>query len=71
MVCTDVASRGLDFKRVNWVLHFDLTATVKDYINRVGRTARIAENGQSICFVLETENRYPDWLQKEYDIKLY
>lgn len=26
MICTDVASRGLDFKGVSWVLHFDLSS---------------------------------------------
>jgi ATP-dependent RNA helicase DDX31/DBP7 len=42
LICTDVASRGLDFKKVEWVVQFDLSSSVKDYVNRVGRTARIA-----------------------------
>ena len=42
LVCTDVASRGLDFKGVSWVVHFDLSSQIKEYVNRVGRTARMA-----------------------------
>lgn len=42
LVCTDVASRGLDFKNIDWVIQFDLSSQVKEYVNRIGRTARIA-----------------------------
>ena len=42
LICTDVASRGLDFKKVEWVVQYDLSSSIKDYVNRVGRTARIA-----------------------------
>jgi ATP-dependent RNA helicase DDX31/DBP7 len=52
LICTDVASRGLDFKNVEWILQYDLSSSVKDYVNRVGRTARIATQGSSICFVM-------------------
>ena len=45
LICTDVASRGLDFKRVDWVLQWDLSSQIKEYVNRVGRTARIASAG--------------------------
>ena len=52
LVCTDVASRGLDFKGVSLVVHFDLSSQIKEYVNRVGRTARIAQSGQSLSFVM-------------------
>lgn len=52
LVCTDVASRGLDFKKVEWVIQYDLSSSVKDYVNRVGRTARIASHGSSLCFIM-------------------
>jgi superfamily II DNA/RNA helicase len=45
LICTDVASRGLDFKEVKWVVHYDLSSNLKEYVNRVGRTARIATQG--------------------------
>jgi ATP-dependent RNA helicase DDX31/DBP7 len=52
LICTDVASRGLDFKKVEWIVQYDLSSSVKDYVNRVGRTARIATSGSSLCFVM-------------------
>ena len=52
LICTDVASRGLDFKNVEWVVQYDLSSSIKDYVNRVGRTARIASKGSSLAFVM-------------------
>lgn len=34
MIATDVASRGLDFQNVDWVLQLDCPADVDDYIHR-------------------------------------
>jgi superfamily II DNA/RNA helicase len=52
LICTDVASRGLDFKKVDWVVQYDPSSNIKEYVNRVGRTARIATQGQSLCFLM-------------------
>lgn len=34
MIATDVASRGLDFQGVDWVMQLDCPADVDDYIHR-------------------------------------
>ena len=48
LVCTDVAARGLDIKNVTHVYNYDLPTDSKDYIHRIGRTARAGENGKVI-----------------------
>lgn len=70
LVCTDVASRGLDFKNVAWVLQYDLSSQIKEYINRVGRTARIASSGSSLSFMMPNEVGYKEYLGKKYKIQL-
>jgi superfamily II DNA/RNA helicase len=36
LVATDVASRGLDFKDVQWVLNFEFPPSCTEYIHRIG-----------------------------------
>jgi ATP-dependent RNA helicase DeaD len=48
LVCTDVAARGLDIKCVTHIYNYDLPKDSKDYIHRIGRTARAGENGKVI-----------------------
>jgi ATP-dependent RNA helicase DeaD len=51
LVCTDVASRGLDVKEVSHVVNYSLPRELESYVHRVGRTARCGLSGKAISLV--------------------
>ncbi|KJP87329.1 hypothetical protein AK88_03009 [Plasmodium fragile] len=52
LISTQVGARGLDLKDIKIVINFDL-CSCKEYIHRVGRTARAGRTGKSITFVTQ------------------
>jgi len=48
LVCTDVAARGLDIKGVSHVYNYNIPMESKQYIHRIGRTARAGKEGKAI-----------------------
>lgn len=56
LLCTDVAARGLDIPSVDWIIQFDPPDDPRDYIHRVGRTARGSKaSGKSLMFLVPQE----------------
>ncbi|KAH8420557.1 hypothetical protein KR009_011329 [Drosophila setifemur] len=58
MFSTDVASRGLDFPAVNWVVQLDCPEDVSQYIHRAGRSARNKTRGECLLVVTPSEEEY-------------
>ncbi|KAG0710693.1 putative ATP-dependent RNA helicase DDX52 [Chionoecetes opilio] len=50
LICTELMSRGVDFKGVNLVINYDFPPSAVSYIHRVGRTGRAGRRGQAVTF---------------------
>nr|XP_058966167.1 uncharacterized protein LOC131792783 [Pocillopora verrucosa] len=74
LLCTDVAARGLDIPEVDWIVQFDPPDDPKEYIHRVGRTARGNQGrGHALLLLLPEELAFLRYLKQakvplnEYD----
>ena len=52
LICTDVASRGLDVPNVDFVIEYDPPFHKDDHLHRIGRTARAGNSGRATVFLL-------------------
>lgn len=62
---TDVAARGLDIPRVDWIVQFDPPDDPVKYIHRVGRTARAGLAGNALMFLLPSEQLFLKYLYQD------
>ncbi|KAL3630221.1 hypothetical protein CASFOL_023205 [Castilleja foliolosa] len=74
LLCTDVAARGLDIPAVDWIVQYDPPDDPKEYIHRVGRTARgEGAKGNALLFLIPEELKFLSYLKaakvnvKEYE----
>jgi len=51
LICTDVAARGLDIKGVTHIYNYDMPKEAKEYVHRIGRTARAGKEGKVINII--------------------
>ena len=64
LLCTDVAARGLDIPEVDWIIQFDPPDDPREYVHRVGRTARGATgSGRALMFLTPQETGFLRYLQ--------
>ncbi|KAL1967999.1 hypothetical protein VTN77DRAFT_2416 [Rasamsonia byssochlamydoides] len=67
LICTDVASRGLDLPNVDFVVEYDPAFSADDHLHRIGRTARLGRDGRALIFLLPgCEENYVDILKRGY-----
>ncbi|RLE36851.1 ATP-dependent helicase [Candidatus Woesearchaeota archaeon] len=55
LVCTDVAARGLDIKGVSHIYNYDIPRDSKEYVHRIGRTARAGKQGRVINLLADRD----------------
>lgn len=69
LLCTSVASRGLDLPLVRAVVQYDLPTEggATEYIHRVGRTARAGKGGEAWSIIAPTESAWVQWVQEKMD----
>ena len=57
LVATDVAARGIDVDNITLVINYNLPEDPRNYIHRIGRTARAGKSGMAISFAVENDVR--------------
>jgi ATP-dependent RNA helicase DDX31/DBP7 len=66
LICTDIASRGLDLSHVDRIIEFDPAFSREEHLHRVGRTARAGKEGAAAVFLMPgCEEAYVEVLKSE------
>lgn len=68
MVCTDVAARGLDISDVTHVYNYDIPDESKQYIHRIGRTARAGKTGEAVNLLAPRDHENFDRIVRFEDV---
>lgn len=66
LVCTDVAARGLHIDNVSHIINYELPKDPKDYVHRIGRTARAGEEGKVINLLCDYDYENFSRIMNEY-----
>jgi len=70
LIATDVAARGLDIPTVQLIINHVIPNVPKEYIHRVGRTARAGKNGMSISLITPNDIKLLHAIENVIGIKL-
>ncbi len=70
LVCTDVAARGLDIGNISHIYNYDIPNDSKQYMHRIGRTARAGEEGKAINLLVKDQHRDFRRVLKDNKIKV-
>ncbi|PWL27127.1 MAG: DEAD/DEAH box helicase [Fluviicola sp. XM-24bin1] len=64
LVATDIAARGIDIDKLNWVINFDIPNVPETYVHRIGRVGRAGETGTAISIAEPEENAFVKDIEK-------
>ncbi|MFB6089047.1 MAG: DEAD/DEAH box helicase [Candidatus Aenigmatarchaeota archaeon] len=70
LVCTDVAARGLDIQNVTHIYNYDIPNDSKQYIHRIGRTARAGEKGKAINLLSPPDHDNFRRINRDHDVNV-
>ncbi len=64
LVATDIAARGIDIDKLQYVINYDIPNIAETYVHRIGRSGRAGEVGVSISLCEPEENAYLKDIEK-------
>ncbi|WMN07822.1 DEAD/DEAH box helicase [Marivirga arenosa] len=64
LVATDIAARGIDIDKLQYVINYDIPNVAETYVHRIGRSGRAGESGLAISFCEPEENEYVKEIEK-------
>ncbi|MBU2913434.1 DEAD/DEAH box helicase [Reichenbachiella agariperforans] len=70
LIATDVIARGLDLDKISHVINYDVPSYPENYMHRIGRTGRAAEQGKTILFFTEKEEAQKEAIESLMDYKI-
>lgn len=64
LVATDIAARGIDIDKLDYVINYDVPQDPETYVHRIGRSGRAGREGVAISICEPEENAYIDDIEK-------
>ena len=64
LVATDIAARGIDIRKLQYIINYDVPNIAEDYVHRIGRSGRAGESGVSYSFCEPEENAFMRAIEK-------
>jgi ATP-dependent RNA helicase RhlE len=70
LVATDIAARGIDIDKLPYVINYNLPSTPEDYVHRIGRTGRAANEGLALSLYSIDEQKLLKQIEKLINMRI-